>query len=120
MHPIALAIAFAVVESTTFYVWHWPDRQLLPERFRGFLLAKGLLKSVAYLAITFGLTYWHELAGWIYAISQPIIGLMIHYRTCRRIGVNPVNARPRDRYVAETANWVNALIEKEAQRKEKR
>ena len=107
--PLAFALPVALVDTALFYLWHWEHRALLPEKYRGFLLSKGVLKSVVFIALVVALGFVSETASWVYAVGHVAVGWTLHIRTCRQMGVHPLTAQPRARYVQAAADWVNAL-----------
>ncbi|HKN55066.1 MAG TPA: hypothetical protein VJX66_21395 [Amycolatopsis sp.] len=60
-----------------------------------------LIRWLLYLAITFALGHtvgrpW----TWVWIAGLPLIGAGFHIWWCRRNGINPLTAQPRDRYHA--------------------
>jgi len=102
-------VIIAALETSQFYQLHWSHRHLLPVRFRTLLLSKGVLKSAVYAAVALGLNQVSSPAAWVYAIGHPILGLILHVRSCRANGIDPIRVEPREKYVQATADWVNRL-----------
>ena len=106
-------VIVAALQTSQFYQLHWGHRHLFPKRFRTLLMSKGLLKAAAYIAIGLTLYRFSVPLAWIYAIGHPILGVVLHVRSCRAKGIDPIRVEPRERYVQSTADWVNRLIERE-------
>lgn len=103
----------AALQTSQFYQLHWSHRHLLPERFRTLLLSKGLLKAVVYIASSLVLKQFSPPIAWTYAIVYPILGVILHVRSCRANGIDPIRVEPREKYVQATASWVSRLVRAE-------
>lgn len=102
-------VIIAALETSQFYQLHWAHRHLLPARFRTLLLSKGVLKPATYIAVALALQQVSSPAAWTYAIGHPILGVILHVRSCRANGIDPIRVEPREKYVQATADWVNRL-----------
>ncbi|MFK7819357.1 MAG: hypothetical protein AB8G99_11615 [Planctomycetaceae bacterium] len=112
-------VIIAALETSQFYQLHWGHRHLFPKRFRALLMSKGLLKAIAYIAIGLAIYRFSVPFAWVYAIGHPILGVLLHVRSCRANGIDPIRVEPRERYVKLTADWVNRLVERQQAGKSK-
>ena len=87
MSPLLLAVPMAIIEILTFYRWHWPHRNLFPERFRTLVLAKGVLKGLTLIGLTVAFSMWSSVWGWACVVGHTTFGCLYHWYCCRQHSV---------------------------------
>lgn len=110
IHPLWLAVPLVVIEVVSFYVLHWPHRELFPKRFRLLILAKGVLRGATHIALAVLFSTISLPLGWAYVIGHTMLGLTLHVIWCRKHNIDPLRVQPRERYVAASAAWFERLI----------
>ncbi len=62
-------------------------------------------KFLFYVGLAFLMTHWYLHWALLFIIGHPLIGLLFHYKVCKKNQINWLTCQPRDKYLEIQEKW---------------